>query len=231
MSISCFDSNVKIWDIYNWECICNIKHIYMEGHLRSASYLNDKNQYYIIVSNTNSIDLKNPIIAFDLHGKKMKEINDSCDKAYFIDSFYDDNFSTNYIIAGNDGYVKSFDYDKNRLYHTYADYYIFNEHYNIIIYDKDNVVKMIDFCRNGIIRIWDFHSRMLLNRFIYDKTEIFGGCLWNKDYLFVAFDDDGIKILRLKDGKIIHNLNNERKVVYIQKITHPNYGECLISQR
>jgi len=231
ITISCFDSNVKIWNASNWECICNIKSIYLEGHLRSASYLNDKSQYYIIVSNTNSVDSKNPIIVFGLNGKKIKEINDSCDKAYFIDAFYDEKFSTNYIITGNDGYVKSFDYNKNKLYHTYTDYYIFHEHYNIIIYDKSNVVKMIDFCRNGIIRIWDFHSRLLLNRFIYDKTEIFGGCLWNDDYLYVAFDDNKIKLLRLKDGKIVHNLiSNEKIVIYIQKINLPKYGECMVSQ-
>ena len=231
MSISCFDNNIKIWDILNFECIFNIKNIYLEGHLSSSYYLNDKNQYYIIVSNTNSAHLNYPIVVFDLRGKKIKEINNSCDKAYFIDSFYDEKFSTNYIIVGSDGYVKSFDYNKNILYHTYTDYYIFNEHYNIIIYDKNNAVKMVDFCRNGIIRIWDFHSRMLLNRFIYDKTEILGGCLWNDDYLYVAFDDYKIKLLSLKDGKIVHNLiSNNKKVIYIQKIKHPKYGECLISQ-
>ena len=231
ITISCFDNNVKIWNACNWECICNIKSIYLEGHLSSASYLNDKNQYYIIVSNTNSIDSKNPIIVFDLNGKKIKEINNSCNKTYFIDSFYDEIFSTNYMITGNDGYVKSFDHNKNILYHTYTDYYVFNEHYNIIIYDKSNVVKMIDFCRNGIIRIWDFHGRLLLNRFIYDKIEIFGGCLWNDDYLYVAFDDYKIKLLSLKDGTIVHNLiSNEKIVIYIQKINHPKYGECMVSQ-
>ena len=233
MSISSFDNNIKIWDTLNFECICNIKNIYIEGHLSSANFLNDKNQnqHYIIVSNTNPIYFTNPIIVFDMHGNKIKEINDSCDKTYFINSFYDEKSSTNYIIAGNDGYVRSFDYNKNKLYHSYADYYIFNEHYNIIIYDKINSVKMIDFCRNGIIRIWDFHSRMLLNRFIYDKTEIFGGCLWDEEYLYVAFGDGKIKLLRLNDGKVVHNImSNYTRIIYLQKIRHPMYGECLISQ-
>ena len=56
-------------------------------------------------------------------------------------------------------------------------------------------------------------------------------CLWNNDYFFVGSSDKIIKLVEINTGEIIDNLyghNNE--VLSIQKIIHPKYGECLISQ-
>ena len=49
--------------------------------------------------------------------------------------------------------------------------------------------------------------------------------------MFVGSDDNTIKLIELKNGKVIMSLacyNNY--VVTIKKIYHPKYGECLISQ-
>ena len=55
--------------------------------------------------------------------------------------------------------------------------------------------------------------------------------MWNNDYFFVGSSDKIIKLVEINTGEIIDNLyghNNE--VLSIQKIIHPKYGECLISQ-
>jgi len=61
------------------------------------------------------------IKVYDFDRNKIKEINNSKDAVYFIDSYYDNKLFKNYIITGNNGYVKSYDYDNNELYHKYGD--------------------------------------------------------------------------------------------------------------
>ena len=58
---------------------------------------------------------------FGLNGQKIKEINNSDENTFFIDIFYDNNLLINYIIVGNVGYIKSYDYNNNELYHKYLD--------------------------------------------------------------------------------------------------------------
>ena len=56
---------------------------------------------------------------FDLNGQQIKEINNSNDKIFIIDSNYVKNTFKNYIMAGSKNYVKSYDFNKNELYHKY----------------------------------------------------------------------------------------------------------------
>jgi len=56
-------------------------------------------------------------------------------------------------------------------------------------------------------------------------------CLWNNHYLFVACFDKTIKIIELKTGLISMSLKGHSdEVLTIKKISHPTYGDCLISQ-
>ena len=117
ISISYFDLNVRLWNVTtnNFELILNIKNIYND-FVNSACFLNNNNQNYIATCND-----EESIKVFDFKGYKIKEINDSIDKAYYIDNYYDDNLFKNYIITGNEGYVKSYDYNENKLYHKYSE--------------------------------------------------------------------------------------------------------------
>ncbi len=38
---------------------------------------------------------------------------------YFIDYYHDNKLSINYIFAGNNGYIKSYNYYENKIYHKY----------------------------------------------------------------------------------------------------------------
>ena len=114
MSISFYDNNIKLWNINNYECLLNIKNINKNGWLFSACFLNDKNKIYIITSKFyfNEV-IDNSIKIFDIKGNKINEINDSNESIYFTDTYYDNKYSKNYIISGNIGQVKSYDYEKN----------------------------------------------------------------------------------------------------------------------
>ena len=92
-------------------------------------------------------------------GDEIKEINDSNDHCFLIDTLYDNNCSKNFIIPGNLGYLKSYDFDNNKLYHKYYN----NENikkmalFSAVINKNENLIKLIDSCRDGFIRIWNFH--------------------------------------------------------------------------
>ena len=78
---------------------------------------------------------------FDFNGEKVNEINNSNDITVFIDTYYDKKTSKNYILTGNYGYVKSYDYDENKLYHKFCD----NDsksHDSIVININEDIIKL-----------------------------------------------------------------------------------------
>ena len=231
ISISKIDNNITLWNIDKLECLFNIKNLNEDGLLYSACFLNEKDQIYIISSNWCASN-SDPIKVFDLKGNKIKEINNSNDKTYYIDTYYDNKLKINFIINSNKNYIKSYDFNKNNIYHKYFDNDN-NDHSNIIIYDKENLIQIIESSTDGIIRVWDFHSAELLReiKIRIINYGIYSICLWNNEYIFASFEDKTIKLINLKNGKIIKSLfGNNETIFTIKKIIHPKYGECIISQ-
>jgi len=221
------NNNLKLWKIQNWECLLKIKRINKDGDLRSACFLNLNNQIYILTSN---IFGKEPIKVFNIKGIKIKEINNSKDEVSYIDIYYDNQSSKPYVLTGNIGFVKSYDYNNNKVYHTYNDNDHAN-HYSLRIKNENNLIKLIESSEDGNIRIWDFHTGMLLNKIYIINGNLFGICLWNSDYLFIGCAGNTIKILDIEKSKIIGKIDgHNRSVLVLIKVNIPKYGECLISQ-
>ena len=233
MSISGENNNIKLWNIKNFECLSNIKNINKGGYLHSACflYLYYENQNFILTSNCNWIFNSELIKLYDLNGNKMKEIEDSNDRTFFIDTYYDNKLCKNYIITGNYSFVKSYDIAKIEIYHKYYDD-VENKksHNSVIINDKEDFVKLIESCDDGNIRIWNFHTGLLINKIYICNNKLCGICSWNDVYLFVGCKDKKIRILDLNKGKVIKELIEQNHVLTIKKIIHPLYGKCLISQ-
>ena len=55
-------------------------------------------------------------------------------------------------------------------------------------------MKIVESSEDGNVRIWDFHSGVLLSRVKVGDDKLFGVCLWSNNYLFVGSDDNSIKI-------------------------------------
>ena len=232
ISISSSDNNLKLWNLYNLNCLLDLKKANHNGDLYSACFICYNNQNYIITSNSFFNDFSEKIKIFDFNGKKIKEIKDSNDETIFIDSYYDKNYLKTYIITGNKGYVKSYDYNENKLYHKYVEN---NEneinHYSLIVNQSKDILKLIESSEDGNIRIWNFHSRLLIVK-IFLNTSIYGICLWNNKYLFAGCFDESIKIIDLEMNRIIEEMeNNNECAVNIKHAKHPVFGECLIAQR
>ena len=230
ISISGEDNNIKLWNINNFDLLLNINNINKDGFLDSACFLNNNINIYIITSNVNYL---NPELlkVFDFKGNLVKEINNSNDITVFLDSYYEPKTNRNYIISGSYGFVKSYDFQKDKIFHKYFDGDNNKSHDSIIISKEEDVVKLIGTTEDGYIRIWNFHSGILINKILASDCSIYGICLWSEDYVFVGSKDKSIKLIDIKSGKIVNNLigcNNY--VLTLKKIFFPKYGECLVSQ-
>lgn len=229
LSVSKDINHIKIWDINNWNCIVDLKNIYSCGFIRSACIMNVDNLNYIIVSNDDEFNL---IKIYDSSCLKINELPKSEDICYFIDSYYDKKDSNYFILSGNRLCVKSFNFKENKLYRKYSEQNSKSGHYSIKISIKDEIASLIESDTDGFIRIWNFHSALLLKKIIAcQDTRLNGICLWNENYLFSGCNDNTIILIDLNNGIASKKIkSHEDKVCSIKKIFHPQYGECLVTQ-
>ena len=228
LSISLNDNNIKIWDINNLECLLSLDNIYKKKSLITACFYGSKKQNYIITGISNDYD---PIKMINLENLRTQKLLDSKDKIYFIDFYYDKNSSKKYIITSNEIYVQSFDLKEKKLYHLYYDKDDFLNYKSIVIWIANGITQLVEAGKRGYVRIWDFHSGKLLNKIKINKNGISCLCLWNNEYLFAGCDDKKLRLVDLKNRKVIKKLiAHDNIVLNIRKIIIPNFGECLISQ-
>ena len=161
---------------------------------------------------------------------KIKEVNNSKNETYYIDIYYENHTSKVYILTGNEGFVKSYDYNNNKIYHIYND----NDksfHFSLRIKIENNLIKLIESSQDGNIRIWNFHTGDLLNKIFISNKHLYGICLWNNNYFFVGCLDKTIKIVDIEKSKVIDNITgHDNSILVLAKVNIPKYGECLISQ-
>jgi hypothetical protein len=181
ISISNVDNNLKLWNTNNLECILNILHVNEKGFLYSACFMYDNNQNYIVCSNYNETDIPQNIQIFDFDGNIVQKIHKSNKSTFSLDTYYDNKLNKNYIITANLNYVISYDYSNNELYHKYDDNGK-GYHFSLIIHNSEDIIKLIESCEDGIIRIWHFHSGLLLNKIKIIDDNLNGICLLNDNY-------------------------------------------------
>ena len=218
---------LKLWNIINFECIFKIKS--NTRYIISACMLIDNNQNYIIEKKYLYEYNQEPIHVYDLKGNKINDIKDSMEYCYFIDIYYDIKNSKNYIITGNKGILKSFDFNKNEVYNIYDNKYYGDNNLSVTINQKKDIIQIIGTCTSGYIVIWNFNTGELLKE-IKISIALFGICLWNENYLFVGHSNGTIILIDLNNGEEVKVLKGHKNfVIGIKKIYISQYGECLIS--
>ena len=232
LSISAIDNNVRIWSINNFECLLNIEKINNKGILKSSSFLCHYNNIFIITSNNinSNNDISEGIKVFDLKGNLIKKINESNDNIIFIDIYFNINLLKNYIISGNNGNIKSYNYSENSILMKYEDRENFYDHSSILIYDNE-IIKMIESCGDGYIRIWAFYSGKLLKKIKVGNSYLYSICKLNNNNLLVGCRDKTIKLVDIKNELIKNEIighNNE--VITIKKLYEIQYENFFISQ-
>ena len=234
LSVSATDNNVRMWDINNLEFIITINNINRHGFTKSACILNFNNDLFIVTSNYSHSEVQEPIRLYNMDGYKIKEINYKNNQTYFIDIYHDKQFDIKYIITGNLGFVRTYNYTNDCKYHRYNDdddeeY----EHYKVIIYNKDNNTKIISTGKERQIIIWDFHSTELLNKIKVSDIpfdNLYGISLWNNNIL-IAGCGNTLHIIDIKNEEVVNILiGHSYNIMTIKTIIHPIYGECIVSQ-
>ena len=228
----CYKNSIKIWNINIMECITEIDLLSSFGDilLNSLFFMNLNNQLFIVAPFV--FEKKFEKIAFyDLKGVKMKEIKIKINNHNVFDTncYYDQKAKKNYIFFGGDGYLKSFDVNKNDIYKIYCnnDGIINNQ---IIIYNDNTKIKLIS-AGGGLVRIWNFHTGNLLNQIAVTYNQKYNLpiiCIWNSDYLIGACESYSVKIIDFKNRNIPQTLCGFENSLDVKKIIHPVYGECLL---
>ena len=236
MSISKKDNNIKIWNANSWELLTDISNTNQNNFLYSACFLQNENNINIITSNGKNLQALQSnenfenMKLFNLKGELIFEIEDTNDCTYFVDIYYDNNLSKNFIVTGNFNYVKSYDFDSKSLYHKYFE----NNngiHPSVIINKIGEKIKLIESCEDGNIRIWGFHSGELIRKIKTENNNLYGICLWNENFIFVGCKDQSIKLIELKNGLLIKNLKGHKgRIISFKKIIKLDNSEYLFSQ-
>ena len=229
MSISTLNF-LNIWNFNNWELILNLSKINKMGLLSSACFLYYNEECFIVTSNSNYGVGTEKIKIFNLKGEKKKEINNSNEDSLFINTYYEEELSKTYIIVGCKNYIKSYDYDNNKLYNKYYEENN-GHHFSVIIKKTEGLIKLIESCTSdGFIRIWNFHYGNLLCK-INTNIKICSLCLWNDNFLFSGSLDGKIILIDLINQIVVKNISGHKNWVNcIRKFKNNKYGECLITQ-
>ena len=96
--------------------------------------------------------------------------------------------------------------------------------------EDNNKVNLFE-TSQGIIRIWDFHSNILLIKIRIANDDLISLTFWNNEYLIAGCFDKTIKFINIKKRIVEEILTGHSNIVNcIKKIHHPDFGDCLISQ-
>jgi hypothetical protein len=259
-SISMHDNNIKVWNFNNLECILNIE--FRIGNfflnLNSVCFLNNGNDIHLILSSINMPQTQ-LIHIYNLRGNKIKELNNNKLQNYFVDTFYDDKFSKNYIIISTNADIRALDYNDNKIVKHYTpvneqpvkvtsiknvelnrklhfdDNHVFtNIEYSkgplyIMVKKCGNITKLFAVMKENTVKIWNFHTTKLLDEINISKTIIKSICLWDEENLLIG-TGGGLKLIDLNKNKLIKNYTD---VVHIDRMdicTIPKYVKCLITE-
>lgn len=219
--LSLSDNDIKIWNINSLECIYTLRRIYKEGKI-DACFVDYNNQIYIITSNNSTGIYTEPIFAFNLKGEKIKEIENSKNYTSNIKTYYEDNII--YIIASNNNYMKSYNFNENKCYQLYMSpkstnrllyykkIYINKTKVNIILIGV-NLYKMIFF---------NFHNGnflKILNMSYEDEYPFFQ---YKKRIMILYPSDDIIK-------KLVDDYYGKYYILFDQEVYSPKYGKCYLT--
>ena len=242
LSVSDSNNNIILRDFRNLECLFNIiiPRILEPYYIISVCFLNIKNDIYIVASNGSKQENNMPIIILDIKGNVIKKIYDRKNyRVFTVESYYDIKLDKNYIITANINDIKSYDFDKGELYHKYIESDNNASKLSIIIISNKDIIKLIESCIDGYIKIWNFHTGILkkikvINDDLNDPSfsiGLYGICLWDNEHLFVGCGNKTIKLIDLKERIVLKTLYGHNEIVInIKKFSHPIIGECLISK-
>ena len=225
---SSYDRSVKIWDYNKSSYVLNILNAHTGYYMYSICILYNiqENNNYIITSSSND-----KMKVWDFKGKFLRSFGQDTDSTYFIDTYYSQSKKQHYVINANNSDVKCYYFNTGILYQKYKGTPQ-TWHMSVIINETKDGEMLIESDGCGRIRVWNFHTAILIKNILgQSNVNLRGICLWNDKYLFASGNDYQVKLFDLEEGKFVKSFKaHTATVCTIEKIKHPKYGECLVSQ-
>ena len=225
---SSYDRTVKVWDYKEASYILSIPNTHSGYYIYSVAMLFNlqEDNKYIITSSSND-----KMKVWDFKGNFIRNFGTDTESTYFIDVYYSKTTKNYYVLNANSVDVKSYDFETGNLYRKYKGTPQ-TWHMSAVVNETKEGQLLIESDGCGRIRIWDFNTALLLKNIMSTYSlNLRGICLWNDKYLFAAGNDYQVKLFDLEEGKFIKSFKSHTSTVCtIEKIMHPKYGGCLISQ-
>ena len=211
--ISFVNNIIEVSNFQNWELLLNITEVNKGGFLFSSCFFNSNNNIYILTSNNKVTNIWNceNIKVFDMKKNKIKEINNSNEDIFFIDNYYDSKLDKNFIVTCNCNYIKLYDFENNSLFKKYNDSDFIGTINDFVVDERGKNKTLLGSCIKSI-RIWDFYTGEILQRIICNIYDIYGLCLFDKNYVLAGQNREGndyIILLDLIKGEIVNKINIE----------------------
>ena len=227
--ITCgYDKSVKVWNIENMDKpMVTIANAHSNGYIFTAcllSHVKMKENYIISGADDEGIKI------FDFSGKFLDKKVKVNDYVNLLDVYYYKREKKFCLINANSHDIRVYNFDDLKVYKTYIEKNA-SSHAHVVVYEneKDDQVQLIDSDMKGFIHIWDFNTEECLKT-IFLQTIINGICLWDSEHVVCTGRDQKIKIVDLKEGRIVRLLTgHEKDTLSVQKINIPKYGDCIIS--
>ena len=224
---SSFDKYIKIWNLTDqYKLIYKKKPDYdyrVNTYLLSENLLFYNNKNYLITSAYEIGSKGYEILFYDigLENKNKEDskqlnyykINNSKDNTNYLKIYYE-NYDDNcipYIVAGNYGNIKIFDFSKKSLLHIYNEKRKVLNYLSIIInVNKKNEKNVIASGDDGFLRIWDFNSTNLIHKIFCKKDGwLIGLCQLNNQYILAACEDGNLKEFDLFLNNFVKSLKGD----------------------
>lgn len=210
---SSYDRWIKIWNVTNYYTLVYKKcpdYDYNERtYLLSEKILYYNQRNYLITSAYEIYSKGFNILFYDYEGNTDKtEIKNSEDNTNYLGVYYDN--KTPYILAGNYGNIKVFDFSKKELFNKYEDNNAQINYLSIIIKENENNKILLASGADGYLRIWEYKKYGNLLYKVLSNIEgwIIGLNLLNENYILEACFNGSIAIYDLKSNKIVSFLKS-----------------------
>lgn len=224
---SSFDRFIKIWNITNKFALIYRKK--PDYNYKENTYLLSENvlfykKLYIITSAYNLFSEGFKIFFYDISKKRYrrKEIgkfNNSKNNTNFLDVYYEKDIP--YILAGNRGNIKVFDFVNQKLIKTFHDDFKNINYLSIIIKENETMKRknLIATGQDGFLRIWDYDYYFnMLYKIKSCESWLIGLILFDNQYLLATSGDGTLKEYDLYNNKLVASLeknknNNDNNII------------------
>jgi WD40 repeat protein len=222
---SSFDKWIKVWNVTNYYTLIYKKrpdYDYKDNtYLLSENLLYYNQNNYLITSAYEIASQGYEILFYNIEDKnnannnKICKVENSKDNTNYLCVYYDKEIP--YIISGNLGNIKMFDFSKNKLIKIFHDNNKKVNYLSIVIKEDSNDKKfLIASSGDGFLRIWDYNTNKFVSRIKSSEKWIIGLCLLNGKFILASSADGTIKEYDLDSNILIHsfkrNIDGEEKM-------------------